>query len=261
MLIFEKELGKLSGYTVVLPAVSVGNAGQLCVDVLLENIAKDKMTSTQILHPSIVPIVGPDPLRIDGVDNSAVLTAMQAYTVVEKSIVIFQLRSGILPGKGAAFIADFLQWFQAADCKDLIVIGSMHAHERIDVQITGTPLRYLNTTTSTRKIPDQFVPLESREEQSTGFMQNDNDTASETGPIIPGGGISSRVYQSCQLKGISATLMLKFCSEGDNRTDGLALSDYFNQVVNVMPKSSDKTKVPASWRYLFGGSAPVQMFW
>jgi len=258
MLIFEKELGKLSGYSVILPAVSVGNAGQLCIDVLLENIDKNKMSCTQVLHPSIVPIVGPDPLRLGG-DDSAVLTAMQAYTVTDSRLVIFQLRSGILPGAGAAFIADFLKWFQEADCADLIVIGSMQSHECIDKQITGTPLRYLSTTQNSRQIPDQFVQLESREEQATGFMQNDNNTSS--GPFIPGGGISSRVYQSCQMKGIAATLMLKFCSEGDNRTDGIVLSDYLNQVLNILPKTQNKTKVPESWRYLFGGSAPVQMFW
>jgi len=258
MLIFEKDLGKLSGYRVILPAVSVGNAGQLCTDVLLENIPKTKIICTQVLHPSIVPIVGPDPLRLDD-DNSAVLTAMQAYTVPDDSLVIFQLRSGILPGMGAAFIADFLQWFQEADCKELIVIGSMQAHECIDKQITGTPLRYLSTTQSTCQIPDQYVQLESREEQSTGFMQNDNDNSS--GPFIPGGGISSRVYRSCQTKGISATLLLKFCSEGDNRPDGIVLSEYLNQVVNILPQSPNKKKVPESWRYLFGGSAPVQMFW
>ena len=41
MLIFERELGDVSGFTVMLPAVSVGNAGQLCMDVILENINRN----------------------------------------------------------------------------------------------------------------------------------------------------------------------------------------------------------------------------
>ena len=36
-------------------------------------------------------------------------------------------------------------FYQESKCKDIIVIGSMHSHERIDKQIMGTSLRYLST--------------------------------------------------------------------------------------------------------------------
>jgi proteasome assembly chaperone 2 len=259
MLIFETELGKLSGYTVLLPAVSVGNAGQLCLDVILENINRDKIQTCQVLHPSIVPVVGPDPLKVNN-DSAAMSTALQAYVVPEQKLILFQIRSGILPGQGAAFIQQFLQWFQESDCKDLIIIGSMHSHERIDKQITGTAMRYLSTANQPRTVPEQFVQLEAREQNSEFELPSDNTTS--TGPFIPGGGISSRVFQSCQEKSLPVTLLLKFCSEGDNRIDGLALCEYVNAYLNIIPQySAQKSKIPASWKYLFGTSAPVQMFW
>ena len=49
---------------------------------------------------------------------------------------------------------------------------------------------------------------------------------------------------------------------GDNRIDGLELSEYVNNYTNIIPDySGQKSKIPASWQYLFGHSAPVQMFW
>jgi len=253
MLIFERELGDFSGYTVLLPAVSVGNAGQLCMDVILENINREKLESCQVLHPSVVPIVGPDPLN-----KSSVLTAMQVYIVKDQSLILFQLRSGLLPGQGAAFIQDFVSWFQESKCKDLIVIGSMHSHERVDKQITGTSLRYLSTN-GAKQVPDNFVKLEPRS-QETQFEHNKTEDPA-SGPFVPGGGVSSRIYYTCLQKNIPITLMLKFCSEGDNRIDGLELSEYVNTYINIIPDySGQKSKIPASWQYLFGHSAPVHMF-
>ena len=74
------------------------------------------MESCQVLHPSIVPIVGPDPLN-----KSSVLTAMQVYVVKDQSLILFQLRSGLLPGQGAAFIQDFVSWFQVAELAFILV--------------------------------------------------------------------------------------------------------------------------------------------
>eukprot|EP00088_Acartia_fossae_P029921 TRINITY_DN3084_c0_g1_i6.p1 TRINITY_DN3084_c0_g1~~TRINITY_DN3084_c0_g1_i6.p1 ORF type:complete len:244 (-),score=45.68 TRINITY_DN3084_c0_g1_i6:308-1039(-) len=243
MLVFEDEIGDVAGFTVILPAVSVGNAGQLCVDVLLENIQKEKMKTFQVLHPSLVPVVAPDTL----LENTSVSTALQAYVIEDSKLVIFQIRSGILPGQGSAFIADFLKWFKESGCAELVVVGSMHAHERIDKQITGTDLRYL--TSLKRKVPDDFVKLEHREQ--------DLETGGE--PNIPGGGISSRILRQCHQQNLAATVLIKFCSEGDNSTDGMVLAQYLNLLVPVFNKS--RPKIPKSWQHLFGHSAPVQMFW
>jgi len=251
MFIFEEEgaaIGDLTGYTVILPAVSVGNAGQLCIDVLLENICKESTNTVQVLHGSVVPVVSPDPY-----DKCSSLISTQMYVVKDKKVVIFQIRSGILPGQGSVFMSDFLQWFQEKKCGELIVVGSIYSHERIDSQITGSGLRYLCTWD--KSVPEDFIVLESR---GSGMEANE-----DSAPHIPGGGISKRMFITCQKDNIPATFLFKFCSEGDNTMDGVILAQYLSKLDPKMAQlvPSSNPKIPNCWQSLFGHGAPVQMFW
>jgi len=164
---FEKCTGDLAGFTVLLPAVSVGNVGQLCIDVILENLSPKPSFTSQVLHPGLIPVVGLDPTQ----SGSSLSTALQMHVDSEKKLVIFQIRSGILPGQGAAFIEDFVDWFKVNKCSELIVVGSSHAHERTDTQLTGSPLRYMSTVA--RTFPQGFITLEPRKKfpgQSFSFL-------------------------------------------------------------------------------------------
>ena len=49
--------------------------------------------------------------------------------------------------------------------------------------------------------------------QETQFEHNKTEDPA-SGPFVPGGGVSSRIYYTCLQKNIPITLMLKFCSEG-----------------------------------------------
>ena len=86
----------------------------------------------------------------------------------------------------------------------------------------------------------------------------DNEKVDEI--FIPGGGISKRILQTSKERSIPTTLLLKFCSEGDNSVDGLELTGYLEQLVGLRETSS-RLKVPSSWRHLFGAPPPTQMFW
>ncbi|XP_023321080.1 T-cell activation inhibitor, mitochondrial [Eurytemora carolleeae] len=55
-----------------------------------------------VLHPSLIPVVSSDP--VDSVSGSNLSTALQVYRVDEKKLIIFQLRSGILPGQVANYL-------------------------------------------------------------------------------------------------------------------------------------------------------------
>jgi len=259
--LFEAEPGMLAGYTVILPAVSVGNVGQLCVDVMLENLDPPPCQSLQVLHESLIPVVSTDAL------GSTLSTALQMYLDEKKKLVIFQLRSGILPGQGAAFISQFLQWFKNMECSELVMVAGMHAHERTDQQITGSPLRYLSTTD--RTVPQDFVKLE-RKSRFPG-LSRDGSEADEL--FIPGGGISRRMYLACLETGVNLTLLLKFACEGDNSGDGLMLAGQLDRLLHysnsghgtdpagVAVDCRRPLKVAGSWRHLFGPPAPTQMFW
>ena len=120
-------------------------------------------------------------------------------------------------------------------------------------------LRYL--TTSQRTVPESFIRLESRD-RFPGLMTDEeaSDGGGHDSIFIPGGGICRRVFEACQTRPVAVTLLLKFCSEGDNSMDGVQLAEYANQLTGLQAAGC-KLRLPASWIHLFGAPPPTQMFW
>jgi hypothetical protein len=163
-------LPSLAGYTVLLPAVSVGNVGQLAVDVVLATLQPALVG--QLHHDALIPCCGSDPLDAA---STRLTTAMQLYVNEAAQLAVLQLRSGLLPGQGGAFLADLLAWCAASGPPArLVMLSSSHLHERTERQLTGSPLRYLaspalalaslNTEAFTRlEVRDQFPGLHREE--------------------------------------------------------------------------------------------------
>ena len=60
------DLGGLEGASLVVACVSVGNVGQLAVDVILGSLeaAGELTLLTQLHHPAVIPLAGPDPVKV-----------------------------------------------------------------------------------------------------------------------------------------------------------------------------------------------------
>ena len=225
-------LPDLSGFTMLLPSVSVGNVGQLAIDVVLATLKPTLITqvriicqgsflrpnclkSIQILHPSLIPCAGADPLNVG---SPILTTAMQLYIHPESKLVVFQIRSGLLPGKGGAFLTDLLEWAKEVKITKLVCLSSSHAHERSDVQLRGSPLRFLASSTLDKEasVPEGFIRLESKE-RFPGICSQEQPEAM----FIPGGGLAKRFLQGCEEKEMQGLVLLKFCAEGDNTQDAI----------------------------------------
>ncbi len=236
----------------MLPAVSVGNVGQLAVDVLLASLDPPPRLISQVVHPSLIPVVGGDPLKEN---STAVITALQLYLQADQQLAIMQIRSGILPGKGQQFIQDLICWSKEKKLKEIILVGSSHAHERTDSQLSGTPLRYL--TTWERAVPADFLLLEKRERFPGLSTGEEGDTV-----FIPGGGIARRLYECCLEEGVALTLLIKFAAEGDNSVDGLVLAGALNALISFLAdRGRQQLRAPPSWQHVFGPPPPRDLFW
>jgi len=246
-------LPDLSGFTLLLPSVSVGNVGQLAIDVVLATLKPTLIT--QILHPSLIPCAGADPLNVG---SPILTTAMQLYIHPESKLAVFQIRSGLLPGKGGAFLTDLLEWAKEVKITRLVCLSSSHAHERSDVQLRGSPLRFLASSTLDKEasLPEGFIRLETKER----FPGLCNEEQPE-GLFIPGGGLAKRFLQGCEEKEMQGLVLLKFCAEGDNTQDAIQVADYLQQYTAWRPSACSNYLVPPSWQHLFGPPAPQEMFW
>ena len=81
----------LSGYTLILPSVAVGNVAQLSVDLLISSLNLKKCG--RIFDSAFIPIVGADPYNED---NQEICTSLDLYMSREKKIVVLQIRSPLI---------------------------------------------------------------------------------------------------------------------------------------------------------------------
>lgn len=84
-----------------------------------------------------------------------------------------------------------------------------------------------------------------------------SDTNEEEKLQIPGGGFARSIFNFFSNANIPCAVLFKFCSEGDNITDAIALVCYLDQWIQVLGLNNDDSnnsslKYPPSWKHLFG---------
>ena len=89
---------------------------------------------------------------------------MQLYIHPESKLAVVQIRSGLLPGKGGVFLSDLFQWSKEKNIARLVCLTSSHAHERSDVQLRGSPLRFLTSSALEKEnpVPENFTKMETK---------------------------------------------------------------------------------------------------
>ena len=154
------ELPDMSDWTLLVSSVSVGNVGQLAMDVILATlqVSGQLRLVSQVHHPMVIPMAGADPIVRDSPQLS---TAMQLYTCAPSKLALLQLRSGLMPGSSGQWCADLVTWARCVGVSRLVTLTSSLAHERQECQLTGSPFRYLATSESVT-VPEGFIRLEPR---------------------------------------------------------------------------------------------------
>jgi len=226
-----------SGLTLILPSVSIGNVGQLAVDVLLSSLDKPEFV-TSIYHPSIIPVVGSDPLNLK---SDQLMTACQLYKT--KTEAILQLRSGLVAGpQRDVFLDDLVNWIVSKKFSKVILLTSTEADERLDSQLRGSQFRFISKHFENDLKALEFLELEKRQDQDI---------------FIPGSGFTKALYKKCLNEEIPAAIFMSFASEGNNSEDGISLAKYLNSWVQIIP---GKFKIPPSWASFYGGPPPTAIY-
>ena len=64
-------------------------------------------------------------------------------------------------------------------------------------------------------------------------------------------------------EGVCTTVLVRFCSEGDNTGEATDLALYLNRWKRLFPVAADKNPpldYPVSWRHLFGNPVPASIY-
>ncbi|NXF73056.1 PSMG2 protein, partial [Sclerurus mexicanus] len=249
----------LEGCTLLLPAVSVGNVGQLAIDLVISTL---DMTKVGYFYTDcLVPMVGNNPYATAEENSTELSINAEVYSLPSKKLVVLQIRSPFIKNKYRPFCETLLSWVKGSRCARVVVLSSSHAYQRDDEQLLGTPLRYLLTPDLEKAVGGLMQELNWKEMEKVAAYPGISDTDKVL--HIPGGGITKLLFTESCLKGIQMAVLLKFCSEGDNIPDAFVLANYLNewlQLVKSEVNSSSQWKIPSSWRLLFGNGLPPALF-
>ena len=154
----------------------------------------------------------------------------------------------------------------------MILLSSSSADERVDSQITGSPLRYLENGKNGINAELQSLNWTEMERRQTfPARKGDGQNAGKDDSLfIPGSGYTKKFFLKCTrpedtLGEISFVALLMFASEGDNSADAIRLASYLNQWLKFLPVTEKNAsncglKFPISWNALFGNPAPKVIF-
>jgi len=262
------------GYTFVVPAVSVGNVGQLAADLVISTLQMNK--AGIIYDDSITPVVGNDPYggcfssRVsklhlateNGVSSpspSTLMTSCELYESPPHRLVVLQLRSPLIRGRHASFRKKLIDFIKEKRFGRVLLLGSTHAHERIDAQLHGDQFRFVATSSFSTKsnFGDalsklSWTELEKRENREENCVKDVN-------PYLPGGGISKQLILACERESIPALALIVFCSEGDNVPESFLLVNRLNDLANIVEGQKPNWSIPGSWSALFGNPAENEL--
>ncbi|KAM9339779.1 proteasome assembly chaperone 2 isoform 1-T1 [Symphorus nematophorus] len=248
-------------FTLVMPAVAVGNVGQLAVDLIVSTL---NMSRVGYIHSDcLIPMAGNNPYTSCKEDAEELHTPAEVYTAAELKLAVLQIRAPIIQNKSKKFRQLLVSWIKSSGFSRTVVLSSSHAYQRDDQQLQGTPLRYLVTPSLLKTSADALKELSWREMERVAAFPGLTDTNAEPRLYIPGGGITKGLYMDSCAEDLPLAVLLLFCSEGDNIPDAFTLVNHLNDWLHLLHSPSEKPsqwKIPTSWSLLFGSGIPPALF-
>lgn len=236
----------------VMPVVSVGNVGQLAVDLLLSTLeVKD---AGYLYDECVLPIVGADPFNPM---SKKLVTSWQVYDCPAKNLVIVQQRAPVTPKSKKKYEEYVMRWIQQHKFKMTVLLSSSFSHFFTYDELQGVPMHYL----CTRKV-DPAIENNLKELSWKQFhLRKMEDFADSLN--IPGGGVTKELFENCDKSELALVAMIIVCSEGNNYPEALNMTEELNKWLKLLEDrgtAENKWKIPSSWCLPFGNSPPSTMY-
>ncbi|XP_019871350.1 proteasome assembly chaperone 2 [Aethina tumida] len=232
--LFNKE-NNLNDHTLIIPSVSVGNAPQLCVDLIIATFGLKKIAN--IWHPAIISTVGSDPYA----DNCTELcTACELYSNDESKISVIQLRSSLEHKLASTFFKDLKSSLESFNLKRIVLLGSGFDYE---LRTVSNHKFYYTSNENIQKLMEDNR-IKQLQENLNGKI------------VIHGDGFTGILYKILNDK-FKTTALVKYVSEGDNIPDAVSMLETICAIYKI---NHPQLKIPSSWKYLFGGPPPIGIF-
>lgn len=243
-----------AAWTFLLPAVTVGNIGQLAVDLLLSSTCSQHVG--RLAAPATLPFAAPAPSAPQHL--SSIVTTIELYTVPSESgkVIVAQQRAPLSPGRAAEHARALVNWARSSGCAEIVLLGSANAAGRRDQQIRSgespsARIRFAATQAMmSNKLGERvrergWKPVDG-EFSGLGWIAGDDglsvadenrvDGSVSTPSFLPTarkGSFTREVLQHCTDVNFPVAAILLFAFEGDNSSDARVMASAVSVLLNV----------------------------
>lgn len=264
--------------TLILPALSIGNVGQLAVDLLISSLKAERIGYLD--DPNALPCVGNDAYTAS--PGGSISLPLEAYESSSSGLTLVQQRSPVIKGMMIEYAKNLASFAAANGKKHVIILSSLDFGRWKSVDMSsGLQIHYLSSSNTDGSDNDcerfgwnrlqNYSPVQStwkylNELVKEGSMPDEDFSFEELGdddyyPSLP----FAAVFSVFKAKGIKVTCLLCYCSEGDNIPEAFSLAEATSKLVGLSQDEADdggagKWIIPFSWQSLYGPPADMTLF-
>ena len=246
------------GHTLVLPAVSHGNVGQLALDLLVNTLlAQTALERVGYLNSSNV-------LAVAGNATWSTLgglgVGMEVFSDASAKLTLVQLRAPPADGRTAAFAAELAAWIGGAGFDKTLLLGGSQPSPLVDT-ITQQAPRYACTAAAAGGAAALAAeePLAAAvavlEESGCRPLEGQAAGAALLNEAVRFGGLARPLFQAMGAAALPLVVLVRFCSEGDNTQEGAQLATVANgfcgsPLAPQLPPGMEEGAIPEQLKHL-----------
>jgi proteasome assembly chaperone 2 len=242
--------------TLITSIPSVGNVGQLALDLLIRNIP-NTIRVGYIQSPYVLPMVGNDAFGES--EEGRLHLAAEVYVMLDYNYTLLHIRSPIVKHK--LFAKELVSWVKREGFIRWLILASANASWRMD-QLLSEVQQSNNTQISVRckiaggnewknsELVKVVPPLDDLAPQHhSSSVHSEEEEKFLTG-------LKRELITAAENEHVSTCLILVLCNEGDNLPHGTFLAEIVSTYVlfagDVEKARSLKWTMPSSWKFLYG---------
>ncbi|XP_042459925.1 proteasome assembly chaperone 2-like [Zingiber officinale] len=265
----------------LLPGLSIGNVGQLAIDLLISSTAAKRVGFLDA--PLLLPCVGNDAY---GPEPSGLLSLpLELYESTQHALTLIQQRSPVVKGMMVEFSKEMADFVSSIGKKHIVILSSLDSGRLKKIVASSDMQVYYISSVNTDGTDAEcerlgFKRLEEYDstqrrwaylnELAEGKLVQDDEINLEEELVdddyYPGLPFAA-LLSCCKAKGLKVTCLLCYCSEGDNIPDSFQLAGAACKLLKLTPDkfSGDANAqggwiVPLSWKTVYGPPPDMSLF-
>ena len=237
--------GPLAGKTLVLPATSFGNVGQLACDLILNSVStKKKCGYVHSKHVEACSYAYPfEKFGKDEAMEASLCLAQELYSIDDK-VCVLQRRTLCFPDCTEAFSKETAAWVKSEGFKRVVLLaGADKGMGQGDSEVES----FMNVCATSAALVSEAPLIEAL--KKTGCQQFHNtSTLAEFPDTISGAGISKEFFSECERNGVPLVVLVTFTYEGNNTSDGGNMAEMVKLNIESVGTAVASNPYGGTWR-------------